>query len=52
MVVGLPPSALGFHPAHEAILVEKGETSVKVLGMGVSRAQLGGQAKVSCHTIT
>lgn len=52
MVVGLPPAALGIHPAYEAILMGKGETSVKVLGMGVSRAHPVGQAKVSCHTIT
>lgn len=50
--MGLPSSALGFSPACEAILVEKGETSVKVLGLGVSRAQRVSQAKVSCHTIT
>lgn len=42
----------GFHPDREAILVEKGETCVKVLGVDVSRAHLLGQAKVSCHTIT
>ena len=33
-----PPSAAGLHPACEAIPLVKGETSVRVLGTGVSHA--------------
>lgn len=50
--MGQSPSAPGPYPACEAVLVEKGETSVKVAGLRVSRAHLVGQAKVSCHFVT
>lgn len=33
-----PPSAAGLHPACEAIPLVKGETSVRVLGTGLSHA--------------
>lgn len=43
--------SLGSRPACEAILVEIGETSLKVLGVHVTCLS-GCRAKVSCHAVT
>lgn len=49
---GAASISLGSRPACEAILVETRETSLKALGVRVSRGRLVGQAKVSCHAVT